>query len=175
MGGSRVSIPRYIFNTFVVWILTGIWHGTGFTFVLWGLLSFILVTLEHLSKKYEGPLCLLERTKVSSHLYMLVYIPMSWALFMSPSLNEYIELMKRLFPFGETAEYVNNLDFIPYIKACWPFIAAAILLSTSFPSKLWEKYKHLKYVSIPILLAIFWLSVYFTVVYGSNPFMYVDF
>lgn len=175
MGGSRVSVPRYIINTLVVWILTGIWHGTGFTFILWGLLSFILVTLEHVSKKYEGPLCLLERTKVSSHLYMIIYIPMSWALFMSPNISEYAELMKRLFPFGETAEYVNNLDFVPYIKSCWPYLLAAVLLSTSIPSKIWKKYRHMQYVAVPVLLAIFWFSVYFTVIYGSNPFMYVDF
>lgn len=175
LGGSRVSVPRYLFNTLVVWLLTGIWHGTGLTFIFWGLLSYVLIVLEHISAKHEGPLFLLEKTKVASRLYIIVYILMSWALFMSPSISEYLELMKRLFPFWGTAEYVNNLDFIPYIQSCWLYIVAGILISTSLPSKLWKKIRVKPFFSIPILLVVLWVAVYFTAISGSNPFMYVNF
>ena len=49
LGGSRVSKPRLVLNLFVVWALTGIWHGANWTFLAWGLLYFVLLTFEKLS------------------------------------------------------------------------------------------------------------------------------
>lgn len=50
LGGSRVSTPRLVFNLFVVWSLTGIWHGASWTFAAWGLLYFVLLTFEKLTR-----------------------------------------------------------------------------------------------------------------------------
>lgn len=46
LGGSRVSRPRHLFNLFAVWLLTGIWHGANWTYVVWGLLYFALLVGE---------------------------------------------------------------------------------------------------------------------------------
>lgn len=46
LGGSRVSKGRNVFNLFVVWSLTGLWHGANFTFIAWGLMYFVLIAME---------------------------------------------------------------------------------------------------------------------------------
>ena len=51
LGGSRVSKPRLIRNLFVVWLLTGIWHGANWTFLLWGIMYFILLTAENTERR----------------------------------------------------------------------------------------------------------------------------
>ena len=48
LGGNRVSTKRLVFNTFVVWLLTGLWHGASFNFIIWGLFFFVLLTIEKL-------------------------------------------------------------------------------------------------------------------------------
>lgn len=46
LGGSRVSLPRHLFNIFLVWMLTGFWHGAAWNFVIWGLYFALLLILE---------------------------------------------------------------------------------------------------------------------------------
>ena len=48
LGGSRTSAIKHIFNMFVVWFLTGIWHGANYTFILWGLWYFVLLVINGL-------------------------------------------------------------------------------------------------------------------------------
>lgn len=57
LGGNRVSKGRHIWNIFVVWFLTGVWHGANWTFICWGLLYFVLLMFEKLTgfhKKMAG-------------------------------------------------------------------------------------------------------------------------
>ena len=58
LGGSRVnSKTRLVFNIFVVWFLTGVWHGANWTFIVWGLMYFVLLILEkffHMDEKWEN-------------------------------------------------------------------------------------------------------------------------
>lgn len=46
LGGNKKGVPRQIFNLFIVWFLTGLWHGAGWNFVCWGLYFFIILVLE---------------------------------------------------------------------------------------------------------------------------------
>ena len=72
MGGSRQGMPRTILNLLVVWLLTGIWHGSTWNFLLWGLLIFLLIALEKLGL---GPF--LERHRRVARVYMLLAIPLT--------------------------------------------------------------------------------------------------
>lgn len=175
MGGSRVPFPREIFNLLVVWFVTGIWHGTGVTYIIWAAFSFILIVLEKNSRKKDGPLYHLNNSKVGSHIYIILYSLLSWAIFMAPSNGELLELFKRLFPFFGSAEYVDNLDFVPYLKSCGPAILGGIFVCTTIPKKLWKKVENNVYVYVPLLLILFWVSVYIAVGSEANPFMYVNF
>ena len=77
LGGSRCGRRRLVFNLLVVWALTGLWHGAGWNFVVWGLFYFVLLTVEKLF--------LLRRMKswptALRHLYTLAFVMLGWALF----------------------------------------------------------------------------------------------
>ena len=76
LGGSRCSKGKMIRNLLVVWLFTGLWHGAGWNFLLWGFLLFVLVAVEKL--------CLLKvfrRVPILGHVYMILAIPLSWLVF----------------------------------------------------------------------------------------------
>lgn len=76
LGGSRCSKPRMVFNTFVVWALTGIWHGASWNFALWGLWFFAFLMLERFFlKKF------LDKIPVLSNVYLLLVVLLGWVIF----------------------------------------------------------------------------------------------
>ena len=76
LGGNRRSAARTILNTFIVWALTGLWHGASWNFVLWGLYWFLFLMIERLFLKK-----LLRRLHVLSHFYLVFIVFMGWILF----------------------------------------------------------------------------------------------
>lgn len=103
MGGSRQGMPRTILNLLVVWLLTGIWHGSTWNFLLWGLLIFLLIALEKLGL---GPF--LERHRKVARVYMLLAIPLTWLLFAVPDVGQIGIYLTRLFPFFGGGIAVNR-------------------------------------------------------------------
>ena len=76
LGGNRLGLKRQIFNMFVVWALTGFWHGASWNFLLWGLYYFVLLTLEKIFL-----LKFLDKHKIFAHIYTLLAVVVSWCLF----------------------------------------------------------------------------------------------
>lgn len=79
LGGNRVPKSRWVLNLFIVWALTGIWHGANWTFLTWGLFYFVLLLVERLTG-------FAEKLSVLSHLYALAAIMIGWVIFRSPDL-----------------------------------------------------------------------------------------
>jgi alginate O-acetyltransferase complex protein AlgI len=98
LGGNRVGKMRWYFNIFVVWALTGLWHGAAPNFVLWGLMFAVLLViekhwlLEHLNK-----------AKVWNHLYVLFIVIISFVIFNASSLREAVQYIGGMFGFGNVA------------------------------------------------------------------------
>ena len=76
LGGSRCSRSRWLLNVFLVWGLTGLWHGAAWNFVLWGLFFAVLLAAEKLWYGHG-----LEKTRLLKHLYMLPLLAVSFVLF----------------------------------------------------------------------------------------------
>ncbi len=76
LGGNRGSVLRVTFNTFVVWALTGLWHGASWNFVLWGLWFFLFLMMERAFLKK-----ILDRVPVLPHLYLLLVVLLGWVIF----------------------------------------------------------------------------------------------
>ena len=74
LGGNRVSKGRIFLNLFIVWSLTGIWHGANYNFLLWGLFFFVLISIEKL-----GLLKFLERHRIFSHCYTIFFLLIGWS------------------------------------------------------------------------------------------------
>lgn len=170
LGGSRCSLGKTIRNTFIVWAFTGLWHGASWNFVLWGLIFFVLLTIERL-----GLGKLLEKTKVLKHIYVIFLIPLTWVVFALPDMHDIGTYFSRLFPFfTDTAGFVNTKDVIRAFQDYWYILIACVIFCLPFPAKLYEKHKNNKLVILG-LLAIFLLSVYRMETQTSNPFLYYQF
>lgn len=93
MGGNRVSTPRFIFNTMVVWGLTGIWHGAAWNFLLWGLYWGVLILLE----KFFIMKVLDRLPKFVSHIWCIILFFFGWLLFAVTGLSNVAEWTAAMF------------------------------------------------------------------------------
>ena len=82
MGGNRVSVKRHILNLLVVWMVTGIWHGANWTFLVWGLGYFCLLTAEKYGKRWLAPL----NKGPLGWVYTIFWVNLLWVVFRSDSL-----------------------------------------------------------------------------------------
>lgn len=170
LGGNRTGTCKWIRNLLVVWILTGIWHGTEFHFILWGFSLFVIVLTEKLLLKK-----LTDRYALAGHLYMAVLIPLSWMLFGISDPGSIEVYTRKLFPFFSADDaiiYVN--DFWKNLNDFRFIIPAGFLFSTRLPVRFLKKIRG----SVPeifVYLAIFWASVYCIYVGSNDPFLYFRF
>ena len=92
LGGNRRGFGRMLVNTFVVWALTGLWHGASWNFVIWGLWSFLFLMVEKFALKKW-----LDKIPVLSNLYLLVFAMLGWVIFRFTDIRLAMALVKSLF------------------------------------------------------------------------------
>ena len=169
LGGSRNGKRRLLLSLFVVWTLTGLWHGAAWNFVLWGLVLFVFIALE---KFCIGGF--LERHRFLSRLYFLFLIPQTWVVFRISDLGELGDYFSRLYPFLSSGESVFAGDLLRQLESYWWLFALGILLATPWPRRFYEKYRATPLVWLP-LFAVFWLCLYLIATGTGNPFLYARF
>jgi len=170
LGGNRCSKGQMVFNMFVVWMCTAIWHGSTLNFIIWGLYIFIILVIE---KIWCGKW--LENSRVAGHLYMLILIPVSWMIFGITNLNQLGGYLLRMIDVPIEGMVINEFDkFVSLMSMYWWIVAIGILFCTPYPMQFIEKYRKNYFMKI-ILLVAFWYSVYQLIVYGNNPFIYFGF
>lgn len=164
LGGNRVGRARHIFNIFVVWFLTGFWHGADYNFILWGMYFFVVLILE----KYFFLKILEKAPKFISRIYTLIIIMFSWVLFTSTDLKDigafFVSLGSKPFFSGEVTSFLLQYGILFII---------GILFSTPKPKEMFEKQKEA--VQIVMLTIVFILSIAALVAGNYNPFLYFRF
>lgn len=164
LGGNRVGKARHIFNIFVVWFLTGFWHGADYNFILWGMYFFVVLILE----KYFFLKILEKAPKFISRIYTLIIIMFSWVLFTSTDLKDigtfFTSLGSKPFFSGEVTSFLLQYGILFII---------GILFSTPKPKEMFEKQKEA--VQIVMLTIVFILSIAALVAGNYNPFLYFRF
>ncbi len=95
LGGNRKGKARQIFNLFVVWLLTGIWHGANWTFIAWGLYFFVFLIVEKLFL-----LKILNKLPVINWVYSIVIVLGGWVLFRSASMGDAFSYLQDMFMLG---------------------------------------------------------------------------
>lgn len=168
LGGSRRGTRRTIINLLVVWVFTGIWHGSTGNFPLWGFFLFLCIASE---KLWTGKF--FSQSKIISHFYLLLAIGFGWVIFAIPDMKELGTYFLRMFGLSKGA-LSYRIDFLPQLRSCWLFLIAGVALSTEYPAKLWSKYRS-TFVSDILLFLLFWMCVYRMSVGLNDPFMYFSF
>ena len=172
MGGNRVGCARWIFNILTVWMLTGLWHGAAWNFVIWGLFFAVFLAMEKLFLSK-----LLKKSSLFSHIYVIITVLVSFVIFSAPDLKAAGNEIKILFGAGGlpfiTAETVY------YLKSYAVLIALALIGSTPFVKntaiKISEKWKAVSVLEPLVLMLLFIVSVSYLVDGSFNPFLYFRF
>lgn len=163
LGGNRKGKARTYFNLFVVWSVTGLWHGASWNFVFWGIYFFLLLSIEKLFLKKW-----LDKSQVFSRIYTILAILISWMIFAITRLEDMKIYLSKLFLFS------GKEDWIYYLRNYGIILVIGILFSTPFLKKWYEKQKN-KAIGILLLTGIFLLSLAYLVDAAYNPFLYFRF
>jgi len=188
LGGSRVdSKARLVFNLFVVWTLTGIWHGASWSFVFWGMFYFALLTFEKLTgiiKRLDGHFVLTQFYRVSTLLFVIT----GWVLFRSENMHDAVDYLGAMFlwwmpsmsgisltsPDAMYALTQNTIVIIIALIACTPLLKnflKALYGHFSRPGQAMT----IQIVHQTLLAGLFAVAISFTVSSTYNPFIYFNF
>ena len=178
LGGSKVKNQDIIVrNIFIVWMLTGIWHGAEWTFILWGMWNFLFIFIEKITE--------FELNKIPGwikHIYLLLVTVIGWVLFRAENLGIALDYLKNMF--GMTGSGVLSSQALMFVREYWIYWLFGILLCTPFAKQLEKQMVDAKSripailgtVVYPVgLMLLFVISFSFLVRGSYNPFIYFNF
>lgn len=173
IGGNKVSLPRWIFNILIVFLLSGLWHGANFTFIFWGLLNGIFYLLEHSTiKKYFKIPALLR------WIYTLFFISIFFIAFRANSITDLLFIYKSIFV---NLDFSQGFNHLLGLNDRLFFVMLVFLLMILFLKELQEEYTLLKPSAFKtsILIPAFYISILCLIFclgnFNANRFIYFQF
>ena len=177
LGGSRCSQGRNLLNLLAVWLLTGLWHGANWTFVLWGLWFYVLLTGE----RYVWGGALDKLPCMAKHLYTMLAVMVSWVLFRAPDLGYAVGYLKAMFGGGAGLPCRQGVYYLLEFWPEWVLGLLAVLPWKHWAAR-WLDARQGRGAALvrswgPAFLALGLLALsYVKLVSGSfNPFIYFQF
>jgi alginate O-acetyltransferase complex protein AlgI len=175
LGGNRGSKLKHLVNIFIVWLLTGFWHGASWNFILWGLFFGVLLTIEKFFLlKY------LNKSRVLNRVYVLLAVVVSFIVFNIETLPEAFKYIGGLFGAGGIS--FSSPETLYHLRNYAVLLIFAIVGSTPIVKKLATKFSESKVlgkvsnVIEPIMLVVLLAVITaFLVDSSSNPFLYFRF
>ena len=170
LGGNRVSTGRWVFNVLVVWMLTGLWHGAAWNFVLWGLFYAAFLLIEKFVPFLQKMPTVLRRV------YVLLVTLLGFVLFNATTLTEAVTDMGGMFGFAGVP--LVTAETLYYLRSYGLLFIFAIIGSTPLPKQLALKWEHKPIGAIiePVVTILLLLVCTAYLVDGSfNPFLYFRF
>lgn len=165
LGGNRVGIFRNIINIMIVWLLTGIWHGSTVNFILWGLYYGIVLVLE----KFIFKNILNKTPNFIKRIYVICVLFIGYILFANTSFVELKTYMTNLF----TLPFISN-NSIFYLKENLVLIIIAIILCFKLPDKI-KNNKAINIVTNVVYIGLYILSIAYMLSSSFTPFLYSAF
>ena len=169
LGGNRVSTPRWIFNIFVVWSLTGLWHGASFTFITWGLYFGVLLVLEKYARPYLDKVPTLLRRIIT-----LLIVMISWIIFKSADLGSAVAYMKQLVNF----RHISNLMELKLLDILYlyPVVIIGMIACTPLFRKALDRLKDRNiYIHDLIMIILLVITIIMVINSTYSPFIYFNF
>ncbi|WP_268801895.1 MBOAT family O-acyltransferase [Sporanaerobacter acetigenes] len=174
LGGNRLGRLKQYRNLFIVWFLTGLWHGANWNFILWGLYYFVFLVIE---KTYLNK-WLKDKPKFISHIYTLLVVIIGWVFFEFENISEGMKFIQTMFGIGGNPVYDGTALY--YLYTNWILFVVLAICSTPLLKKRVHKLKEdintkesIVY-SLIILLLLFLCTAYL-VNESYNPFLYFRF
>lgn len=172
LGGNRVSYPRHLLNLMITFLVSGIWHGANWTFVLWGALHGCYQVIGNIFRKYiYTPKYSTVISKVVSTLFCFVIVAFAWIFFRANNVNDAFLIIEKIFT-QQGALFVDSLSFV-----CG-FAGLFILIIKDFKDNfninihfMHSKYVVIRYISVVALITYIILFGSF----GSGQFIYFQF
>ncbi len=167
LGGNRRGLSIQVRNILIVWVLTGIWHGASWNFLLWGLYFGIILIIE----KWWGLKLLSRLPRWTRHLYAIVLILIGWVLFAFEELPLVLSYLQAMFGFNGQPLWNTNTLYFTYTNAILLVVLTLVSLSKKRISSIDSR-------PLPSLLwygVLFFLSVAYLVDATFNPFLYFRF
>lgn len=179
LGGNRGSIVKHIRNIFVVWLLTGFWHGAAWNFIAWGLYFGLLLLLE----KFVLGKLLNRLWRPLQHLYALFFIVLGWLLFRSETLGYAVQYLGVMFGL-KGQPFISNQALYYLIEYKTELILAAVASIPIYPF-VQQKLKALRskgiyngvqyYLKPAALIGLFGICIMYLINSTFNPFIYFRF
>lgn len=177
LGGNRVSRWRHIRNIFIVWLLTGIWHGASWNFLVWGVYYGVLL----LAEKFIFGKYLKKLPAAIQHIYCMFFVMLGWNLFVFDDIGQGIEFLKSLFGIYGQGFLNRETVYLLYNNAA--LLILCIFGSTRFSKRIGEYFLAkaagreiiLSVVRNAFYIGVFLLSVAWLVDATFNPFLYFRF
>ena len=175
LGGNRVAKARWYFNIFVVWSLTGLWHGAALNFVFWGLMFGVILVIEKhwLLKK-------LNKGSFWNHIYVMLIVILSFVIFNAADMKEAFSYIGGMFGFGGVPLMSRECAY--YLKSYGVLIAAAMVGSTPIVKTTAEKFattvygkKILPFLRPVVLTVLLIVCTAYLIDSSFNPFLYFRF
>ena len=170
LGGNRCSKKRHIFNIFVVWLLTGIWHGAEWTFIVWGLLYFVFLMIEKNTN-------IIKRMGWFSHVYTMLVVILAWVVFRAENLTEAVGYIGTMI--GVNSCGLSDVIFVEYLKqAKWLLVAGVIFSMPYYKTAIRKVIKSENVYQIfrmGVSIVLFLTSLACLVKSTYNPFIYFNF
>ena len=165
LGGNRRGIKRQIFNMFVVWSLTGIWHGADWNFVLWGIYYFVLLTIEKVFLLDK-----LKKGKVWPHIYTLFLVAVGWALFVGNESGVGLSLLfqKLFIPSG-------GVSPLYFLRNYGVLLIVSVICCTPLIEKIWNTLRRNVITRCATILLLLVVSTAYVVGSTNSPFLYFNF
>ena len=175
LGGNRVSNARWLRNIFIVWLLTGFWHGAAWNFIVWGLFFAVLLAVEKLWLHKA-----LQKTRIIKHIYVLLLVILSFVIFNAVDMRQALSDLGAMFGVGKLPFF--SAEWFYYLRSYGVILLLAVVGATPLPLKLVSLIRTRKAgeaalnLAEPIVLAVLLLIMTAFLVDGSfNPFLYFRF
>ncbi|MBU3819174.1 MAG: MBOAT family protein [Candidatus Faecalibacterium intestinavium] len=165
LGGNRKGLRRQILNLFIVELLTGIWHGANWNFILWGLYYFVLLAAEKLFLlKY------LEKGRVWPHLYTLFLVVVGWAMFVGndPGVQFGLLFRKLFIPSG-------GVSPVYFLRNYGVLLAVSAFCCTPLVARLWDWLSRRTWTRVATVGLLLAVSTAYVVGNTNSPFLYFNF
>ena len=180
LGGNRVSKGRHIWNIFVVWLLTGVWHGADWTFVVWGIYHGVLTMLETVlvkdkKDKNAGKAADSARSviRVLGHIYTLLAVMIGFVIFRADSMRQAVHFIASMFSFGATA--VGTMTAVSVMSPLFIITLIIAAVACTPVLRMLPKNAVTRLLGMVLTIILYMLCIMEIAAGSYNPFIYFRF